>query len=177
MCQQVKPCLLGRWMDPQVCTQRQAHHPSLDWGTRPAEKMGGGITRMNTTSRGINHHRARQTMKAQWQLSALDLRLCAAMLFIKIYVHETCTFVRVSVHERESERAKEFMKGNSCTLLFYFIVFSRESVTFHCLVGIGQRKQEGKSMTTYGCDFGEMPVKYEIETRAIERLFFTSLAP
>lgn len=45
------------------------------------------------------------------------------------------------------------MKGNSCTLLFYFIVFSRESVTFQRLVGIGQRKQEGEPMTTSGCDF------------------------
>ncbi len=45
------------------------------------------------------------------------------------------------------------MKGNSRALLFYFIVFSRESVTFQCLVGIGQRKQEGELMTTSGCDF------------------------
>lgn len=47
------------------------------------------------------------------------------------------------------------MKGNSCTLLLNFIVFSRESVTFHGLVGIGQRKQEGEPMTTSGCDFGD----------------------
>lgn len=59
------------------------------------------------------------------------------------------------------------MKGNSCTLLLYFIVFSRESVTFHGLVGIGQRKQEGEPMTTSGCDFG-MRVKYEIETSLAE---------
>ena len=55
---------------------------------------------------------------------------------------------------REQERAREFMKGNSCTLLLDFIIFSEESVTFHCLVGTGHRKQEGEPMTTSGCDFG-----------------------
>ena len=60
--------------------------------------------------------------------------VCAAMLFIKIYVDETCA---LCVRARGP---KEFMKGNSCTLLFCFIVFSRESVTFHRLVGIGHRK-------------------------------------
>lgn len=57
-------------------------------------------------------------------------------------------------------RSAGFMKGNGCTVLLLFY-FPGKSVTFQRSVGTGRRKQDGEPMTTSGCDFGGMVVKYE----------------
>lgn len=65
---------------------------------------------------------------------------------------------------RTAERAKEFMKGNSCTFTSVFYGIFQGKCHVPSVGGnwmVESRKE--RLMTTSGCDFGGMWVKYEIE--------------
>lgn len=72
---------------------------------------------------------------AQWWLSGSDLLRFTA---------------KTSIHEGTERAPKSLWKEIALHLLVCFMVFSRESVTFHSLAG---NRAGRKPMTTSGCDF------------------------
>lgn len=142
MCQQspfIGP-IHGSW-DPHTDT----HAIHLLLGTRAAERIGGGITRMSTTS---SHKSPRPGTRWKPSGSCRPWIYCNVLLCFSLkYMYMRLVLSAIA------RGSKHLWKEISVHYFLYFIVFSRESVTFHCLVGIGQRKQEGEPMTTSGTDF------------------------
>lgn len=101
------------------------------WST---DRPGGGITHLQTWWVLVNQH-THTPSSAQWWLSDPDLLRFTT---------------KTSIHEGTERAPKNLWKEIALHLLVCFMVFSRESVTFHSLAG---NRASRKPTTTSGCDF------------------------